>query len=531
MRGLIDLPDLLINLISECLLASDDTEKLRIAPPHYTHSDVIRELVCLIERKGENGLVKFMSALRKSASQGDQPGHQELLQLLEDDLAREPQPVPVPVPNTSERDLIHELGCQLFNTREYRALRRYDHNVRTFIRCLCAALLTYQFIAMMIVTLCEDSGFRAVLNVQESENRYTVALHCFLLIVLRVGTRVVTPVLFISQFDVPAATLQIPKSCLKEHEAIKKILQIFSPLHRQRIKAKQSDLSAAIDIAGKLIKRHIESSWIIVLHSLLFTWLLFDLGAFNMAVDRVMTRQGICNIHFLHRAAIQLPLVSNPVSLLVIGECVSILAILLLVGILKEFYLYENRVATYALKMGKEGEKIYNVLRKRWATLDRYCYATPPILSLLVGLTLLTGRGFTPEPSQEIEAIDVVNWYFWIAILSALTLLATSQNLDLKRASLFGYAVAGILLYIFKGAHLTIPAVSDCAVFLLYYCHAVVLLNFHASLVKCHYYHYMRINSAASIYHLGYCFLCIGLLVISLLLSVHWEVFNFGHFF
>ena len=94
MRDLIDLPDLLIYLTAEGLLTSDDNQKLKITPPDYTRSDVIRELAYLIERKGENRLVKFMSALRKSASQGDQPGHQELLQLLEEDLAHEPQPNP-----------------------------------------------------------------------------------------------------------------------------------------------------------------------------------------------------------------------------------------------------------------------------------------------------------------------------------------------------------------------------------------------------------------------------------------------------
>ena len=677
MRDLIDLDDLLIFLHAECLLTDDDTDKLKVVPPHNTRNVVIRELAHLIKRKGENGLVKFMSALRKSASQDNQPGHQELLQLLKGDLgpstessdcssspiqeqthapqmeeccvpnpassfpileshrqlsvatseettcysfisernvpphssesslssspshhpvnfivpnpmattvspepsdipldawkeeslkcvsptvpvaetptqmtrrrisrkdqdldplsqehALEQHPNPKPVTNTNERDLLHELGCQLFNTCEYHVLRRYDHNVRRFIRCLCAALLIYQFVAMMIVTLCEESSFLTVF--QESENKYGAVLHCFLLFMLRIGTRVITPVLFLSQLDVPAATPQIPKSRLKVHEATQQILVAFkknsSKKYKERVEARLSDPSAVIKLSGGLIKRHIKSSWIMVLHSLFFTWLLYYLGAFSMAVDKVIKREGICDINFLYTTTIHPPLVSSPISLQALGECVSILATLLMVGILKEFYLYENRIATYVLVLGKEGEELYNMFRERWGTLDRYCYCTPPILFLLAGLALLSGRGLTPEPSQEIEAINVVNWYFWISILSALTFLATYPNIVLKVACLIGYAVVGVLVYIIRGEHLTIPAVSDCAVFLLYICHAVVLINFHVSLLTCHYYHYKQTNSVASIYHLGYCVLCIGLLVISVILSVHWEVFNFGRF-
>ena len=195
-----------------------------------------------------------------------------------------------------------------------------------------------------------------------------------------------------------------------------------------------------------------------------------------------------------------------------------------MVGILKEFYLYENRIAT----LGNEGGKLYNMVRERWRTFDRYCYCTPPILFLLAGLTRFSGSGLTPEPSQDFEALK--NWYFWIAMLSALIFLATSPNIDLKKVCLLGYAATGVILYIVKVEHLTMPAVSDCAVFLLYYCHAVILFNFHISLLKCHCYHYRQTNSVASIYRLGYCLLCIGLLVISVFLSVHWEVFNFRRF-
>ena len=638
MRDLIDLDDLLIYLTAECLLTRDDTEKLNVVPPHNTRNIVIRALADLIERKGENGLVKFMSALRKSASQDNQPGHQELLQLLEDDLGastessdhpsspiqeqtraplteecyvpnsapsfpihrqlsvatseettscspgynspphssesspssnpvvnpttvspappdnppgaaisfrhsvadtpthdqlthRRPRQASAPeqVTNTSEMDVLHKLGCQLFNTCEYRVVQRYDHNVRTLTWCLCAVLLIYQFVAMTIVTLCEDGGFLALF--QESENRHGVALRCFLLFMLRIGTQVLTPVLFMSQLDVPAATPQIPKSRLKVNEAIQKILDaynIFSPRHREQVEARLSDASAVINNSGGLIKRHIRTSWIIVLHPLFFTWLLYYLGAFNMAVDEVMKREGICDIiNFLYTTTIHPPLVSSPISLLVLGECISVLVILLIVGSLKEFYLYENRIATYALVLGKEGEELYNMVRERWRTLDMYCYGMPLVLSLLAGLTLLSGKGLTPEPSQEIQAFELINWYFWIFTLSTLTFLATSPMIELKLVCLLGYAVVSVLVYIKRGERFMISAV-----FLLYLCHAVLFINFHISLLKCHYYHYKytETNSVASICRLGYCLLCIGLLGIFGFITMHWEVFHFGRF-
>ena len=318
MRDLIDLDDLLIYLYAECLLTRDDIEKLKVIPSYNTRNDVILKLADLIERKGEKGLVKFMSALRKSASQGYQPGHRDLLKLLEDDLKagtesstrtqltrrrirdkEDPKQT-----NTSERDVLHELGCQLFNTCEYRALQRYDHNVRILTRCVCAVLLTYQFVVMtLIVTLCEDSGFLAAF--QESENKrsvgYIYMLRSFLLIALRIGTRVVTPVLFLTQLDVLAATPKIPKSRLKVHEAIQQILNFFSPRHRERIEPSLSDPSAVINISGELIKRNIKLR---VLHSLFFTWLLYYLGAFNVVVDKVIKREGIYNLHFLYTTTI-----------------------------------------------------------------------------------------------------------------------------------------------------------------------------------------------------------------------------------
>ena len=70
-------------LRAEEFLSDDDMAKLQSNPPHYVGSQVVETLVMLVRKKGQKGLEKFLSALRNSANAGNQPGHEELLQLLE----------------------------------------------------------------------------------------------------------------------------------------------------------------------------------------------------------------------------------------------------------------------------------------------------------------------------------------------------------------------------------------------------------------------------------------------------------------
>ena len=72
-----------VYLRAEEFLSDDDMERLSPYPPHYVGSQIVEELVKLVQKKGEVGLEKFLSALRKSANAGNEPGHEELLQLLE----------------------------------------------------------------------------------------------------------------------------------------------------------------------------------------------------------------------------------------------------------------------------------------------------------------------------------------------------------------------------------------------------------------------------------------------------------------
>ena len=80
---LLNIDSLRMFLIAEEFLSDDDMEKLNPHPPHYVGSQIVETLVKLVRKKGQRGLEKFLSALRKSANAGNQPGHEELLQILE----------------------------------------------------------------------------------------------------------------------------------------------------------------------------------------------------------------------------------------------------------------------------------------------------------------------------------------------------------------------------------------------------------------------------------------------------------------
>ena len=82
---LLNIETLRVYLRAEAFLSDDDMEKLIPHPPHYVGSQIIETLVKLVKGKGKMGFKKFLSALKKSVDAGNQPGHEELLEILEKD--------------------------------------------------------------------------------------------------------------------------------------------------------------------------------------------------------------------------------------------------------------------------------------------------------------------------------------------------------------------------------------------------------------------------------------------------------------
>ena len=59
---------IVITMMSSCTL-------LNPHPPYNVGSQIVKTLVNLVRKKGRRGLEEFLSALRKSANAGNQPGH------------------------------------------------------------------------------------------------------------------------------------------------------------------------------------------------------------------------------------------------------------------------------------------------------------------------------------------------------------------------------------------------------------------------------------------------------------------------
>ena len=82
---LLNIESIRMYLIAEEFLSEDDMEKLTPNPPHYVGSQIVETLVKLVKQNGTEGLIKFLSALKKSVDAGYHSGHKELLELLEND--------------------------------------------------------------------------------------------------------------------------------------------------------------------------------------------------------------------------------------------------------------------------------------------------------------------------------------------------------------------------------------------------------------------------------------------------------------
>ena len=78
-------PTFRIYLRAEGVLSDDEMAKLDPHPPDYVGSQILETLAKLIKQKGERGLQKFMTALRRSVEVENDLGHAELLNILEND--------------------------------------------------------------------------------------------------------------------------------------------------------------------------------------------------------------------------------------------------------------------------------------------------------------------------------------------------------------------------------------------------------------------------------------------------------------
>ena len=506
-------------------------------------SDEVHRLAELIQSKGDEGLKKFMSALEKSSNQGNQPGHQKLLQILECDLKVEhamaqgqhdaengeqatteehasvkqqtdegsrlrqrSHPKDSDSSSSSRAEAsshskstttppseVNKLFRRLFDTVPHRLFQDYFENTpRILVVYLLIAVLLYQHGLLVLISICDKNGFPDLFR-NIDENTYNEIMYRILKYALRVGIIVVTSIFFMRQLDTLAEKPIVPQFKLTLQQTQDWICRIYT---QRKDVMDSSDLLVAFSKLENMIKHNIMSSlWMVFLHAVLLTTLLYWIGAFNLD-EEVIVIGGVCD--YLH----------HDFSLPLVMEYVSICTVILVVGIVKECYCYENRVAAYAVLIGKEGEELYTEIRKRWKFLDSYCYITPFVLFVIAVLSYSTGKNFIPEPNHGMESTDVIGWYFWTVVLSAISFLASSPKQS--TAYLMGYLVC--LVFVLLGNGSVIPGTGDHAIFLMYIILAVLNFNLIFTLYRCNSNHYNQTQDSASWYKKLLCLLWMGLL-------------------
>ena len=390
-----------------------------------------------------------------------------------------------------------------------RRLRRIEVVVGIFL-----VFFVYQALASLLVTICEDSDFWN--SLRNGEKVYVNVLHRLSLFTLRIAVRIIAPVCSICQLHWIA---------LRPFSSNKTFIRMKS-MHRDKQESSREDCSD--DIEGSLndfegsLDRRLKSMWITVLHTVLFPLLLLQLGAFTGVRNRI-TRAEVCT--FDNSTLMDLPLD----NLIHLCDCVSAFVIFLVMGIAKDCYCYENKIATYLLRFGVPGgNDLCREIRNRWLILDVYCYIMSVSFTVFTVLSITVGKAFTPEPSQDLDIGDLVSWYFWISNLSLLLFLGFTTHRYVKGAGLVWYGLAFIFVFVIKLKKVSVPPGSSTI--LLYNSLGVSVFNLLACLFgsRCRQFKRMTILKSRALFFL--CLFCLTLLPVSGLVMLGREVFHFAHF-
>ncbi len=440
-----------------------------------------------------------------------------------------PQATEPPV-DADGTDHLHDLGVRLFNTWPYLLYRLfYRHFTKDIIRLLFAVFIAYQLLTTVLVSMCERGGFRLVF--QDLENTNSEILHRLVMFCLRLCIRVVTPVCLF-QPSVPTVVPTIPRTGLSGETArirLLKAYRLFSPPHETH-EVKISSIARAFSLTERILKRQITTAWVVIVHSVLLVALLYYLGVFFLIKDKLVMK-GVCNFSGINTIVFRVPLLNISMHLLVFLELISIFVIVLLICLTKELYCYENKIAVYAvITLGAETTQLYRDIRKRWEVVDYYCYAMPLCLLALLTLSICTGKVFTPSLSQDIEADDIANWYFWIVVLSGLTFLATSPNRMFKFGCLIGYALVGVFIGVTDAKGMDIPAAGSSVMILLFISLAVIVFNLLFTLWRCHLHHWREKRDRPSYFLMLYCFISLCALPAMVAVTMCREVFSLSQF-
>ncbi len=391
--------------------------------------------------------------------------------------------------------------CTLFTSRPYNFLQCLKKNdtLRHVVVLFYLVMFVYHFLAMMLVTMCEDGGFQNILSPQH--NTPSMIIHRIVMFGLRIIGRIVTPGFCLAQLHMLASS--------KKPKVSKALWRTVSEKEEMGV--------------GSML--------MVVLHTVFFMGFLLYLGAFFLAEERIVM-EGVCNFEVVNSATFYLPWVNVQIFLMLFVESVSIFLILLLVAVTTEFYEHENKTIRELVRQ-RIPRNLFDAIRDRWAILDLYCYLIPVILTIFVCASFAIGRPFTPNPPRDIKRADFNTWYFWVFILSALTLLASSRHTVFKCLCIITniFAVMFAVYITRQAGAVAVEPISASIVVLLFTTVASHAANILYSLGKCHLrYWWTNRKNWSSFAGMIYCFTSIVLLAVLCLATGIREVLHLWQF-
>lgn len=398
-------------------------------------------------------------------------------------------------PKNESRDIMYEFGCKLFDTAPYNLVRKfYNRSTREVIILVLACFFLYNGFRCVLQTMCENGGFRKVF--MEPESTLDEGTRRIAILLLRILTVVISPLCLCVHISPIALKPRVPRTTFSLEAAIKRMVCVhrnFSPHYE--VSFIQAEPQRVFQVSEAMTKRHIKSIWMSVLNSLLFASLLSYIGGVRLST-RGFTEGGVCQ--FLTATIVHLPLLSNAIHAMMFLDLFLMLGVLVSIHMLKDYYYYENRIAVFAVTVGGEAEGLYQEIRQRWALLDLYCYTTAVAISIGSFTLVSVKRTLIPDPSAPLRPEHLLNWCFWISVLTVVCCLGLSSNRLVKKSTFPAYIFIAFLLQVVNLDIDTIPPES-LEVFYLIGGSAMVV-NLLLSLCSCHHYHYRHTESRGSLF-------------------------------
>lgn len=422
-------------------------------------------------------------------------------------------------------DALQEFGRRLFDTAPYNLVQKfYNGTSREIIILVLATFFLYNGLRCVLQTMCEDGGFTKI-SVR-SESTPGEVVRRLTLLSLRVLTVVVTPLCCCLHIGSIASKPWIPRTTFTPEAAVERMMRVhrnFSPHYE--VKFIQAEPRRVYQTSETMTKRHINSIWMSIVYVVLFAALLSYIGGVKL-VARKFTEAGVCQI--VTASLVHVPLLEDDIHILMVLDLFLMFAVLISVNMLKDYYYYENRIAVFAVTVGGEAEQLYREIRRRWVVLDWYSYLAAIAISCGTCVLASVDQTLVPDPPMKLHPEHLLNWCFWISVLSVLPCLGLSSNRLVKKTSLPAFLLIAFLLRVVNVNIDAIPPESLEVFYLLG--GAVMVLCLLQSLSVCHYHHYQNKRKTSSLVHFLVCLALMLILSLSVIGAIYRETVHLARF-